>query len=1194
MYCYAGALYVVDKWKEDNVNTAKQQAIQISYTGNISTATMGVGVVKSGEQGALKDPTKDEVKKIIEERYTGQQKTNLLGVLDDLMYIQEQYKVNAIFAIAVTQLESSCGTAWGLIDSSTYNWCSIQGSHNGNSYTDTNGTAWRKYSSFNEAIRDFGDLIANSGPYFKDGKYSINEIGAIYCDDEWSNIVSDLVSEMYQIIGQSVGSGNNDSDADANNNKIVIKPNEHKTGYEMVYNNDPENIKNIKKKLEAETPKSASQFSEFELAVLGALMDNGSDLDYYTKEQLKCFPAFIKAEACTQYLDLRPNSQKMKNGKYEPRNIKDLKEEEVPGVILVQRTNTKDNSSTILEYKQKADFDKMVKENNKDAIKYFTISDEGNLVIAKWEHIKITVNGSYPDHLDDSEKDTPKDENIIRTEEIPYSEYIKKYTMPFEFLVQLLVVTEEPDFCMELVDHVLESKIVINIEEQETFSETTEEKNYKVHSKDEKRLDYNIKVGDNSVESGEEFLKKKKDDENKDCTNYATKDMTVIVNTQRTTHSYVFEILEADTWIAHYTKEYQKQNAKDDVSGPNSTDVKGEYKELGTKDIVDQSAISGDGDVQDFIGENKANYDQQIIDPIDVTITSGTHDNGDKFKQIHYIHNGSVERVDGLVNGGTIYNEIKDYQGRGSGIYDLPSSLSVVMEEVPATEKTAKIPSIRYDYVLNEAQTKYELQNIVNAEVIVTKLNIKEFEKIDLKVTTTTTTTDYPADPAPKTEIHIYATKDGEPGKGHGDKNTEYEKFLVAYDNNKNARDQINSIDSWLYEMMERESTVEFIDIVKYLLYMYDGKNRGVTELEGFEDVFAPSSFTGVTGIYGGTIEEKVWFTLIGEGYSEIAVAGVMGNIYGESGFRADAVEGGSGEGHGLCQWSFGRKTSLINYARSKGKDWTDEDTQIEFLIGEITKGGGANGYASFQMSGTCYGYTYSSWKDAKDIAEATKAFMAVFERPDMSVAHTDTRIAAAEGYYNEFHGKERSGGDFNAGSGKEVGRFTSGITGKTFTIFNQTSLTQSDYWWHDGCNNCVAACLASAYYKGNNDNILSEVKKYSYILSDQAGTTEFFAKYGLKAQVSGGGSYSIENMRSNLLKGNYIAIWFNSQTYGKSGSLYTNYMHWIGIIGYKKENGKEMIFISDSAWGASGWKDIDEFEGCKGNIGWFTVVSEK
>lgn len=674
-------------------------------------------------------------------------------------------------------------------------------------------------------------------------------------------------------------------------------------------------------------------------------MDNGSDLDYYTKEQLKCFPAFIKAEACTQYLDLRPNSQKIKKGKYEPRKIKDLKEEEVPGVILVQRTNTKDNSSTILEYKQKADFDKMVKENNKDAIKYFTISDEGKLVIAKWEHIKITVNGSYPDHLDDSEKDTPKDENIIRTEEIPYSEYIKKYTMPFEFLIQLLVVTEEPDFCMELVDHVLESKIVINIEEQETFSETTEEKNYKVHSKDEKRLDYNIKVGDNSVESGEEFLKKKKDDENKDCTNYATKDMTVIVNTQRTTHSYVFEILEADTWIAHYTKEYQKQNAKDDVSGPNSTDVKGEYKELEKKDIVDQSAISGDGDVQDFIGENKANYDQKIPDPINVTITSGTHDNGDKFKQIHYIHNGSVERVDGLVNGGTIYNEIKGEDGKGTGRYNLPISLAVVMKEVPATENTAKIPSITYVYVLNEAQTRYELQNTVNAEVIVTKLNIKEFEKIDLKVTTTTTTTNYPADPNPKTETHIYATKDGKPGKGHGDENTEYEKFLVAYDNNKNARDQINSIDSWLYEMMERESTVDFIDIVKYLLYMYDGKYRGVTELEGFEDIFNPDEMKSVKG--NSSLDQYIKYVHCWEGGGEITK-----NAKGEDCYRvnSDGSQNGSAVGYGVDIGIHGAELRKLGYDTSIGSlipvdvvDAIERQIREEHLNGVRAKTSGLN-----------------------------------------------------------------------------------------------------------------------------------------------------------------------------------------------------------------------------------------------------------
>ena len=179
-------------------------------------------------------------------------------------------------------------------------------------------------------------------------------------------------------------------------------------------------------------------------------------------------------------------------------------------------------------------------------------------------------------------------------------------------------------------------------------------------------------------------------------------------------------------------------------------------------------------------------------------------------------------------------------------------------------------------------------------------------------------------------------------------------------------------------------------------------------------------------GIYGTTVEEKVWYTLRNAGYSEISVAGVMGNIYAESNFKADLVEYGytfTNGGIGLCQWTSyprtstdpnDRKNRLINYAQSKGLTWSDEDTQIEYLLGELNTSGGANGYAIFQMGGTHYGYTYNSWKNATDISTAAKAFMACFERPNMALAHTSTREQKAQEYYDMFHGKTAPAAGFS------------------------------------------------------------------------------------------------------------------------------------------------------------------------------------
>ena len=155
------------------------------------------------------------------------------------------------------------------------------------------------------------------------------------------------------------------------------------------------------------------------------------------------------------------------------------------------------------------------------------------------------------------------------------------------------------------------------------------------------------------------------------------------------------------------------------------------------------------------------------------------------------------------------------------------------------------------------------------------------------------------------------------------------------------------------------------------------------------------------TKLAGDTPEEKVWIALKAEGYSDEAVAGVMGNISGESGFNSGAVEGGSGIGFGLCQWSFGRRTALENFAASRGVDPSDVDLQIEFLIAELRPEGGADGFATYQFAG--YENYRNTWMTSKSIEETTTAFCAGFERP--GIPRNQVRIEAAKKYYEQYAG---------------------------------------------------------------------------------------------------------------------------------------------------------------------------------------------
>lgn len=143
--------------------------------------------------------------------------------------------------------------------------------------------------------------------------------------------------------------------------------------------------------------------------------------------------------------------------------------------------------------------------------------------------------------------------------------------------------------------------------------------------------------------------------------------------------------------------------------------------------------------------------------------------------------------------------------------------------------------------------------------------------------------------------------------------------------------------EGYLLQIIENnERTANLLNLTKYLIYKATDEAYGVLTFD-FEE-YALGSFTSISdGIYGSTVQEKVWWAVINAGYSKEAAAGVLGNIEAESGFDASIIEGGTGIGFGLCQWSYGRRTQLEAYAESKGVDPSDVNTQIEFLIGEIT-----------------------------------------------------------------------------------------------------------------------------------------------------------------------------------------------------------------------------------------------------------------
>lgn len=161
--------------------------------------------------------------------------------------------------------------------------------------------------------------------------------------------------------------------------------------------------------------------------------------------------------------------------------------------------------------------------------------------------------------------------------------------------------------------------------------------------------------------------------------------------------------------------------------------------------------------------------------------------------------------------------------------------------------------------------------------------------------------------------------------------------------------------------------------------------------------------------------DKTIWNYLKGKGMNDYAVAGIMGNLYAESGFKPTnlqntyekklgytddsytaAVDNGSytnfvkdSAGYGLVQWTYwSRKQALLEYAQSVGKSIGDLTMQLDFMWKEM------QGYKSMM----------TTLNSATSILEASNAVLTQYERPaDQSETVQTKRAGYGQTYYDKY-----------------------------------------------------------------------------------------------------------------------------------------------------------------------------------------------
>ena len=130
----------------------------------------------------------------------------------------------------------------------------------------------------------------------------------------------------------------------------------------------------------------------------------------------------------------------------------------------------------------------------------------------------------------------------------------------------------------------------------------------------------------------------------------------------------------------------------------------------------------------------------------------------------------------------------------------------------------------------------------------------------------------------------------------------------------------------------------------------------------------------------GSTNEEICWNYFISQGFSEAAAAGILGNMYVESGgtFDPSIHQYGGGPGRGLCQWEesysggSGRYNNLVAFANGLGKSWDDITAQLQFVSYELDSGAMNPYFAKFGG--------VEAFKNSTDPTTATYVFLCGFE----------------------------------------------------------------------------------------------------------------------------------------------------------------------------------------------------------------------
>ena len=221
------------------------------------------------------------------------------------------------------------------------------------------------------------------------------------------------------------------------------------------------------------------------------------------------------------------------------------------------------------------------------------------------------------------------------------------------------------------------------------------------------------------------------------------------------------------------------------------------------------------------------------------------------------------------------------------------------------------------------------------------------------------------------------------------------------------------------------------------------------------------STAGGEAVVSGSTAEEKIWSGLISMNVTEEVAAGIMGNMFGESGFSPARYENkfrstwesgydwendpSESRGVGLIQWSFGRRVNLFKYLREKNSSLVDKYLKKPGTYGGLGGDEFIQKADSPEEANALYSLELSFLIDEM---KNNSHYAAVFNETTVSGAavvfatnvegcstctvgseNTEARRQKAESVFQQYHGKKSFGAGSTGSSGGSGGGGSSSVS---------------------------------------------------------------------------------------------------------------------------------------------------------------------